>query len=421
MKTKIKIKISFLSVLIASMLSGGSIEVEKGWNLLGTAGVDNVDSSEILKYMKHSSLLWTYENGKWKVNTNDSSIKEVILSLKFPIATNLSKEHGFWLLSKEDNPIKFWLFPDENNSLSQISGKSRVKKTGQTLSYDKYGNVVTNGGIKDDGYYQVGIAHSYTRYRLEKIVKDNVTGWEWQDNEVITVKRNWKEAINYCKNLRLGGKDGWHLPSIKELQTIVKYNSSNYIDTSSFKYYRGKDYFSSTSYVSDKDQVWVLNFVEGYTHPIRKYNDTLNFRCVRRLTSVIYPHRFIRENGVVGDRKTNLMWQDTYGNYNPTNSITYYTTWGAAIDYCEELSLGGYDDWRLPNINELLSIIDYYRNDPAIISDEFNAIKNNYYWSSTTDVKNPKQAWSVNFESSNTKMFDKLNNKWFVRCVRGGR
>jgi hypothetical protein len=39
--------------------------------------------------------------------------------------------------------------------------------------------------------------------------------------------------------------------------------------------------------------------------------------------------------------------------------------WCAALDYCEGLKLGGHDDWRLPNLRELQSILDYGRY-PAI-------------------------------------------------------
>ncbi|MBN1277277.1 MAG: DUF1566 domain-containing protein, partial [Deltaproteobacteria bacterium] len=56
------------------------------------------------------------------------------------------------------------------------------------------------------------------------------------------------------------------------------------------------------------------------------------------------------------------MWQKA------TAPGTY--TWEHALDYCEELSLGERTDWRLPNIKELRSLVDYSNYDPAI-SDKF--------------------------------------------------
>jgi hypothetical protein len=69
---------------------------------------------------------------------------------------------------------------------------------------------------------------------------------------------------------------------------------------------------------------------------------------------------FIRDNTklVVNDTKTGLMWQD--------DAVGSTMTWANAITTCESLTLGGYSDWRLPNIRELKSIVDRTRYNPAI-------------------------------------------------------
>ena len=43
------------------------------------------------------------------------------------------------------------------------------------------------------------------------------------------------------------------------------------------------------------------------------------------------------------------MWEDTPNTIDPNNS----KNWNDAIVQCENLDLAGYDDWKLPNINEL--------------------------------------------------------------------
>jgi hypothetical protein len=63
---------------------------------------------------------------------------------------------------------------------------------------------------------------------------------------------------------------------------------------------------------------------------------------------------------ILNDSKTGLTWQD--------NSAVKETkmTWQDTKSYCSELNLGGYSDWRLPNIKELQSIVDIRKYKPAI-------------------------------------------------------
>ena len=62
-------------------------------------------------------------------------------------------------------------------ALSALSfADAPVLKTGQILSYDNDGNVVTDGSVRDDGYYQAGAAHRYSR--SGDIVIDNTRGLE---------------------------------------------------------------------------------------------------------------------------------------------------------------------------------------------------------------------------------------------------
>ena len=65
--------------------------------------------------------------------------------------------------------------------------------------------------------------------------------------------------------------------------------------------------------------------------------------------------RFDAAGGCVTDNLTGLMWVAS-----PT--ITH-TTWQGALDYANSLDLCGYQDWRLPNVNELLSLVNTGMND----------------------------------------------------------
>jgi len=122
---------------------------------------------------------------------------------------------------------------------------------------------------------------------------------------------------------------------------------------------------------------------------------------------------FIRDGAleVVNDTVTKLMWQDDNA------SKVEKRVWTEAIDYCDGLIFAGEDDWRLPNSNELYSIADRSKRDPAI-QDAFVNGLSVHYWSSTTSRKNIDNAWFVYFidgSDSESKKISNLN----VRCVRG--
>jgi hypothetical protein len=116
---------------------------------------------------------------------------------------------------------------------------------------------------------------------------------------------------------------------------------------------------------------------------------------------------------ILNDSKTGLIWQD--------NSAAKETkmTWQDAMSYCSELSLGGYSDWRLPNIKELQSIVDISRYKPAIKKGFKYVNTSDYYWSSSVYVSDTKYAWIVYFKFGDTKYYNKTD-KYYVRCVRGG-
>lgn len=113
---------------------------------------------------------------------------------------------------------------------------------------------------------------------------------------------------------------------------------------------------------------------------------------------------------VVVDTRTGLVWQDDAAAASTT------ATWANAITTCENLVLGGYTDWRLPNVNELKSIRDMSRSSPAIDTNFVNSSTNNY-WSSTTYQLDTTLALGALYGGGvfwNTK-----TSSNYFRCVRG--
>ena len=121
-------------------------------------------------------------------------------------------------------------------------------------------------------------------------------------------------------------------------------------------------------------------------------------------------------NGLIADSKSGLAWQDDYSD---NRGIIKSATWQDALVYCKELTLGGQNDWRLPNIKELKSIVDDTKSNPAI-SSIFQNITSGYYWSSTTGVFDSSYAWYVYFNYGGDFWYEKYDMR-YVRCVRGGQ
>ena len=142
-----------------------------------------------------------------------------------------------------------------------------------------------------------------------------------------------------------------------------------------------------------------------------------NILLISLLIINIFASSSIRDinSATVLNPKTLHMWQDD------SDSKTLELTWQEAIDYCENnVSLGEFNDWRLPNINELNMIVNLSRNSPAIdtIFSNIEAYSGGY-WSSTTYMRPDyqHQAWYVDFIQGDIKTKNKsLTLK--VRCIR---
>ena len=117
------------------------------------------------------------------------------------------------------------------------------------------------------------------------------------------------------------------------------------------------------------------------------------------------------------DKVTGLMWA-TYGDRAGCN-FGAQTDWESALNWAYNLIYAGYSDWRVPNVRELQSLIDYGKNDPAIRTKYFPDTKSDYYYSSTTSDSIPTFAWEVHFINGYVNYNTKATS-YYVRAVRGG-
>ena len=128
------------------------------------------------------------------------------------------------------------------------------------------------------------------------------------------------------------------------------------------------------------------------------------------LFSLLFSFSFA-EITMVKDTSTNLLWEDT-----PHVRETKITHPRAKM-YCSELKLGEFTDWRLPTIQELLTIIDYRRTSPALLK-AFNYVEDeSFYWSQTVVADESDAFWGVNFKRGASSKASEYYDR-YARCVR---
>jgi len=112
------------------------------------------------------------------------------------------------------------------------------------------------------------------------------------------------------------------------------------------------------------------------------------------------------------DSKTSLEWQcESAGEM----------SWKEALEYAQSLSLGGNNDWRIPTVLELDTLVDrktLFDKMRPDMREEVPFRDTLSYWSSTTFAEHTKNAWIVMFDGAYVLNYYKTNH-YHVRCVRG--
>ncbi len=306
-----------------------------------------------------------------------------------------------------------------------------VVDTGQTKCFNATGREITcptegNSFFGQDAQFD-GHQPSYID-NGDGTVTDNVSGLIWQqspdsngDNTIDSDdKFSYAAAQTYCQNLTLAGHTDWQLPAIKSLYSLIifsgldpsGYNGTDtsslipFIDTAHFEFGYGDtgaderiidaQFASSTLYVADSNMMFGVNFADGRIKgyglgPVHNQK-TFYVLCVREVYD--YGSNDFGDNGdgTISDMATGLMWsQDDSGvGLNWEDALAWVQTKNSE-NYL------GYADWRLPNVKELQSVVDYSRSpdttssgaiDPLFnvttLTNEDGEIDYPFFWSSTT-------------------------------------
>ena len=282
----------------------------------------------------------------------------------------------------------------EDDSVNR-SGSCPIVDTAQGLCYNNSEQIAPPAEGEpfygQDAQY-TGNVPSYTD-NGDGTITDNVTGLVWTQ-ELSEYSMPWSEAEGYAESLTTGGITDWRVPTLKELWSIRDFSQGwPWLDTDYFHLVGdGREgaqqhTWSSNYYLVDteesKDNIAFV--VNDWTGHIKAMDGKRFVRCVSGKPYGI--NSFVANaDGTVTDEASGLMWaQDDSG---------ISMNWEDALAYAENSHYAGYDDWRLPNVKELQSIVDYSGVFPAIDTSVFNIsrITNEagnadypYFWTSTTN------------------------------------
>ncbi len=269
--------------------------------------------------------------------------------------------------------------------------------TGQTKCYNNTAAIDCPTSGQEFYGQDANYAKTSTTPRFEVIanglaVKDNLTKLTWE----IKTSENLAGTYSISAGTAQAYVDGlanyaeipvWRLPTVDELSSIVNLGANTPAIHSEFAPVNTNySYWTGTTYKGEygDTSAWTVNFNIGEVGYNNK-TGAIYVLAVSGIPTKEPEERFTSDNsGTVTDNKTGLIWQKT-------PSATKMT-WKDALAYCESLTPGG---WRLPNREELRSILSYDKF-PAIDIKLFNAVSGKY-WSSTTNNKTPTQAWNVDF------------------------
>lgn len=131
--------------------------------------------------------------------------------------------------------------------------------------------------------------------------------------------------------------------------------------------------------------------------------------------------RFIAQsiNGdkVVIDRATGLMWAAEYDAAGGNNGLT--RNWVIQLQAALVLDFAGFSDWHMPNVFELLSIMDYSLTNPAIDTNFFTSPSSGQLWCSTTYLADTLNALYIDITVAILYYRAKTESA-YLRAVRGG-
>ena len=129
------------------------------------------------------------------------------------------------------------------------------------------------------------------------------------------------------------------------------------------------------------------------------------------------------DGDTVTDQRTGLMWSRCLGGQNPATCAGTAASmdWATALGAATQATLGGHGDWRVPNVKELRTLLEYCRTAPAINDDIFQNQAHGSgvgVWTGTPEGDD--KAWAVDFADGTQAAALRTSAAYALRLVRGG-
>ncbi len=241
------------------------------------------------------------------------------------------------------------------------------------------------------------------------VVVDEITGLMWQravPNKFLT----FDQALRECGHLKLADYEDWRLPSRIELESIADTTRNQpSIDPEAFPNTPIDWFWTSSVAADDPRAAWYVYFYFGYPKTNDKHN-MFSVRCVRDATKHEVPvPRYDVQPETVRDVGTGLIWQRAV----PDKKFQF----AEAKAYCAHLNLGGKKGWRMPSLQELLTLIDEHAaTGPLIDREAFPRTPSEQFWTSTIFASSPVTSWYVFFNRGDG-LYGMNVEKYRARCV----
>jgi hypothetical protein len=122
-------------------------------------------------------------------------------------------------------------------------------------------------------------------------------------------------------------------------------------------------------------------------------------------------------DNTITDNLTGLMWEKIPGTDGGTQNAGV-EKWENAVGYCEDLTLAGHQDWRLPNILELKSLENLQEYTPTWLEAQGFTNLSTQYWSATTLEYDAQLAVVFHYDDNQVGDADKSNSPYYAWAVR---
>lgn len=235
----------------------------------------------------------------------------------------------------------------------------------------------------------------------------------------------WADASGLTSTF--AGASDWRLPLSEELESIVERDAINpSINAEIFPVAPAASFWSSTEYAGVKDNLRAVSFLAGNNFALVK-SGSAGVRLVRGgwpldssgLTTPTWDFT-ANTNGTVTHKKTNLIWKrcaegQTWA-ASTCSGTAQKSSWADAAALAT--TFAGFSDWRLPNANELLTIVEWSQAKTAFNPTIFPAMPADFFWTASIAADSANSAWYVHFGNGDDTPMPKRYN-YYVRLVRG--